>query len=188
MDNDAARLVLINGAPGSGKSTLAQMYVDEHPLTLALDIDIVRTMFGRWLDQPVEAGLMARSMALQMARVQLTAGRDVLVPQFLGRLDFLLELERLCSQIGAEFIELVLLSSPQEASDRFVKRSRSPESLAHYDAQALLERGGGVGELPAMYDRLLEVVASRPRTLTVMTVDGHVEQAYRDLLAQIDGE
>lgn len=43
-----ARLVLINGAPASGKSTLAQMYVDEHPLTLALDIDVVRAMLGRW--------------------------------------------------------------------------------------------------------------------------------------------
>jgi predicted kinase len=49
-----ARLVLINGAPGSGKSTLARMYVDQHPLVLALDIDVVRAMLGRWLDDPSE--------------------------------------------------------------------------------------------------------------------------------------
>ena len=42
-------LVLINGAPASGKSTLARMYADEHPLTLALDIDVLRAMLGcRW--------------------------------------------------------------------------------------------------------------------------------------------
>jgi predicted kinase len=181
-----ARLVLINGAPASGKSTLAQMYIDEHPLTLAIDIDVVRAMLGRWLDQPIEAGLTARRMALEMARVQLSAGRDVLVPQFLGKLDFVLQLENLCRQVGAEFIELVLLSSPQDTADRFARRSRHPETSAHYDAQALLDRSGGAGELLAMNDRLLEVVASRPRTLTVTIVNGEVERAYRDLVAQID--
>ena len=50
----------------------------------------------------------------------------------------------------------------------------------------LLDRSGGAGELAAMYDRLLEVVASRPRTLTVTITDGEVERAYRDLVAQID--
>lgn len=36
-----------------------------------------------------------------------------------------------------------------------------------------------------MYARLLEVLAARPRTLTVATVDGQVEQAYQDLLAHL---
>jgi hypothetical protein len=121
-------------------------------------------------------------MALEMARVQLTTGRDVLVPQFLGRVDFVLELEALCRQIDADFVEVALLSSAHDVVRRFARRARRPETAAHRDASALLERSGGVGELPAMYDRLLEVVASRPRTLTVMTTDGEIEQAYRDLL------
>ena len=50
-------MVLINGAPGSGKSTLARRYVEEHPLALALDIDVVRGMLGGWLDHPVEGRL-----------------------------------------------------------------------------------------------------------------------------------
>lgn len=96
-----ARPVLINGAPGSGKSTLARMYVDDHQLALALDFEAVRAMLGHGLDEPTEAGLIARRMALEMARVQLTAGRDVLVPQFLGRPDFVVSLERLCHDVGA---------------------------------------------------------------------------------------
>lgn len=181
-----ARLVLINGAPGSGKSTLAQRYADAHPLTLALDIDVVRAMLGCWLDQPTQAGLMARAMAVEMARVHLRADRDVLIPQFLGRVDFIIELERLCQQVGADFVELALLSDPQVLIHRFVQRSGRPETAAHRDAAALLERSGGVGELPAMYDRLLAVVASRPGTRTVMTVTGEVDRAYRDLITLID--
>lgn len=181
-----ARLVLLNGAPASGKSTLARMYVDEHPLALALDIDVVRAMLGRWLDHPVEAGLIARSMALEMARVQLGAGRDVLIPQFLGRLDFLLQLESLAHHVGADFIEVVLVNNPQDAADRFARRSRHPETSAHRDAQALLDRSGGASELHAMHDRLREVVATRPRTITVPTTDGEIDQAYRDLRAHLD--
>jgi hypothetical protein len=64
---DVTRLILINGAPGSGKSTLARMFVHDHPLALALDIDTVRGMLGRWLDEPTQAGLIARRMALEMA-------------------------------------------------------------------------------------------------------------------------
>ncbi len=180
-----ARLILINGAPGSGKSTLARMYVDDHPLALALDIDTVRAMLGRWLDEPTEAGLIARRIALEMARVQLAAGREVVVPQFLGRLEFVFALDRLCHDVGAEFVELALLSSPQEAVDRFVRRSANSETAEHRDAQHLLDRSGGIDALPGLYDRGLKVLANRPRTRTVVTVDGQVARAYRDLLNQV---
>lgn len=180
-----ARLVLINGAPGSGKSTLARRYAEEHSLTLVLDIDVVRAMLGRWLDEPGQAGLIARRMALEMARVQLLTGRDVVVPQFLGRLDFVLALQQLCDDVGAEFVEVVLLSDRQDAVQRFTRRSARPETAEHRDAAALQERSGGLDAFPEMYDRLLAVVARRAATRIVQTVDGQVEQAYRDLLAHI---
>ena len=121
---------MINGAPGSGKSTLARMYVEEHPLALALDVDVVRGMLGGWLDRPVEAGLIARRMTLAMARVQLLSGGDVLVPQYLGRVDFVLELEELSRDVGADFVEIVLLSDPQDTSARFARRAAHPETAA----------------------------------------------------------
>jgi hypothetical protein len=37
-----------------------------------------------------------------------------------------------------------------------------------------------------MYRRLLEVVASRPGTRTVVTMAGEVDRAYHDLLAHIN--
>jgi predicted kinase len=180
------RLVLINGAPGSGKSTLARRYVNEHPLTLALDIDVVRSMLGGWLDQPRQAGLLARRLALAMAEAQLSSGRDVVMPQFLGRLDFVLDLERLCADVGAEFIEVALLSNADDAAWRFTRRSEDPQSQGHRDAAALLERGGGVDGLPQMYARLLDVVAKRPATRIVVTVDGEIEHAYRQLVGHVE--
>lgn len=181
------RLVLINGAPGNGKSTLGGRYVREHPLALALDIDVVRSMLEGWLDQPTEAGLLARRLALAMARVQLLTGRDAVVPQFLGRLDFVLELEQLCVDVGAQLVEVALLSDAQDAARRFLRRSAVPVSEGHRDASVLLERLGGEDALLQMYGQLLDVVAERPTTRTISTVDGDIEQAYRALVVHIDG-
>jgi len=177
------RLVLINGAPGSGKSTLGGRYVDEHQLALALDIDVVRAMLGGWLDQPTEAGLLAR----RLARAQLLSGLNVVVPQFLGRLDFVHELKQLPVDVGAQFVEVALLSDAQDAARRFLRRSAAPLSDGHRDAAALLERLGGVDTLPQMYARLLELVAQRPATFIIATVEGEIEQAYRALVGHLDG-
>jgi predicted kinase len=181
-----ARLILINGAPGSGKSTLARRYGQDHPLALALDLDTVRGLLGGWLDRPVDAGLAARRLALAMARVHLLSGRDVLVPQFLGRLDFVLELDALARELDVELLEIALLSDPVEAGVRFARRSARPQTREHRDAAALQERSGGAAGLGELYDRLLTVIAMRPATRTVLTVDGEVEQTYRRLLDQID--
>jgi predicted kinase len=76
------RLILLNGPPACGKSTLAQRYADEHPLTLNLDVDRVRSLIGRWREDPPAAGLLARAIALAAARTHLASGHDVVVPSF----------------------------------------------------------------------------------------------------------
>ena len=181
-----ARLLLINGAPGSGKSTLARRYVADHPLALALDIDVVRAMLGRWMDLPWDAGTLARRLALEMARVHLLADRDVVVPQFLGRVDFVQELEAVGDLAGATFVELVLLSDPQNAAACFTRRSADPRTQEHRDAAALQELSGGDAALPAMYQAMMELVASRPKTRRVVTVEGLEDCAYAELLAHLE--
>jgi predicted kinase len=96
-----AVLVLLNGPPASGKSTIAQRFVDARPLSLNLDIDVVRGTLGDRLDNPSTAGLTARSLALVMAETHLAAGRDVIVPQFLGHTDFIGQLANAAERSGA---------------------------------------------------------------------------------------
>jgi predicted kinase len=181
-----SRVVLLNGAPGSGKSTLARIYAERHPLTLALDLDLLRSMLGSWLDQPTEAGLIARRMAIEAARVQLLAGRDVIVPQYLGRMQFVLELEQLAAQTGTAFIEIALIGNAEDLAARFYRRSAQPETAAHLDAAQLQERSGGAAALHQMSDRLLDLVSHRPRTLRIDSIDGQIEATYTALAAAIE--
>ena len=179
--------MLINGAPGSGKSTLARRWVDDVPLSLALDIDAVRSMIGRWLDSPTHAGELARAMALEMGRTHLGAGHDVVVPQFLGRVDYVLALERLSAECDADFVEVALVSDAVDIQRRFARRSVDPQNDRHVEAAALLELSGGLDALPEMYDQLLAVIAQRPRTRTIVVVDGDRDATYAALLEQLAG-
>jgi len=145
------------------------MYVDEHPLALNLDVDQIRSLIGGWRDA-AESGLLARAIALAAARTHLVAGHDVVIPQFLGRVAFLEQVELLAREVGADFHEIVLLDSKANSLRRFV--SRGDATKAHV----------GPAELSVMYDRLLSVIAARPGARVVPTVAGQVERAYQDFL------
>lgn len=185
-----ARLILINGAPGSGKSNLARRLAADaqasSPLALVLDIDVVRGLLGRWLETPGDAGILARRHALAMIDIQLQEGRDVIVPQFLGRIDFVLQLDDAAARHGVPFIEIALVSSPDDATRRFIRRSASPENATHRDARDLQrQQPGGDEAVARMYEAMLAVVAQRPATHRVETVDGDEDGTYARLLAAI---
>lgn len=145
-------------------------------------------MLGRWLDEPVQAGQLARAMALEMARVHLVAGHDVLVPQLLGRLPFVEELAKLAGETNRPFVEIALLAtSRDEATKRFHRRSDRGELLVHRDAQALAQQGPDLDEqLGDYYTAVLTVVDGRPGTCTITTVEGEIDQAYAELLRCLD--
>jgi predicted kinase len=128
--------------------------------------------------------LLARAIALAAARTHLAAGHDVVIPQFLGRATFIEHVERLAHEVGADFLEIVLLDSKENTLRQFAERGHAAADPTHVEAQDMLERSGGLDELSAMYDRL-SVLASRPTAKVVPTTTGQVEQAYQDLLSTL---
>jgi predicted kinase len=178
------RLIMLNGSPAMGKSTLALRFVADHPLALCLDVDRVRGLLGRWDEHASEAGRLARTMALAMATVHLLAGRDVIVPQLLGRTDFLERLEQTAVDTGSAFYEVVLSDTLPNALARFAARADDPALREHHRLAEHL--AGGVAGVTAMYERVHDVARTRPRTRVLTTAAGDVEGAYRQLLAALD--
>lgn len=126
-----SRLVLINGAPGAGKSTLAQALAQDRPMTLALDIDVLKHSLGRWADDPASSGTHARRLALTLAREQLATGHDVVVGQYLARTPFIDDLAALASAVAAEFREVVIDMTEDALRERLSHRTAGPTRREH---------------------------------------------------------
>lgn len=120
-------LVLINGAPGAGKSTLAAALVQDRPQALALDIDQIKHSLGGWADDPQSSGLQARRITLAMVRQQLGDGFDVVIGQYLARTEFIDALEELAREVGARFVQAILIVEPEELARRLEQRRCRPD-------------------------------------------------------------
>ncbi len=178
--------MLVNGPPASGKSTVAAGLVGRRPLALALDIDTIRSLLGRWRVDPTEAGLAARRLALAMASTHLGEGHDVIVPQFLAREQFIDDLADVAHRCDARFVEVALTMSRAAAIGAFERRSATPDSQQHRDAAADVERAGGVRALAAMYDAYVDLLARRPGARRVDVVDNDVDGTIDRIEAIID--
>ncbi|MCE6996788.1 ATP-binding protein [Saccharothrix sp. S26] len=163
------RLIALNGPPGCGKSTIARRYAEDHPPALALDVDRVRDLIAGDLG---EAGRLARDIAIAAARVHLTSGHDVIVPQFLGRPEFLDRLSALAAELDVPYYEVVLLDSEDNAIRRFTERGTVQATPA---------------ELSAMYDNLQRIITARSPHV-IPSVEGDPAHTYQALLAVLNGQ
>ncbi|SEP51804.1 hypothetical protein SAMN04489732_117122 [Amycolatopsis saalfeldensis] len=135
----------------------------------------MRALIGGWRDDPSGAGLPARELAIAAARAHFQAGHDVVIPQLLGRWEFLDRLEALAQEAGASFHEIVLWDSKDEILRRFAERPPRPE---HPDATP--------AEVAALYDRLEALLETRSRAHVVPVSAGRVDDAYRAFLSRLD--
>ncbi len=165
---------------------MARRYVDERFGVLDLDIDRVRDMLGGWRERFAESGELARTLALGMAATHLTAGRDVVLPRYLGRLSEIDRFERVALESGAEFREVFLMDDRQRSVERFFRRGAGDQDPWHEQVRRVVEQQGGPTALAAMYDQLTGVLAARPAAVTLTSVENEIQATYRDLVALLD--
>jgi predicted ABC-type ATPase len=167
---------------------LAQLYVDNHPGVLNLDIDQVRGLIGGWRDQFAKTGEIVRPIALTMASTHLRGGRDVVMPQYLGRVSEIERFEAAAHTGGAVFCEVILMDAKQRSVERFTRRGAGGELPWHRQVQEIVERDGGLALLADMHDQLTHVMAARPNAIVLPSTEGAIRQTYEALTAILDAQ
>lgn len=179
------RLIHLNGPPGIGKSTLARRYVDEHPGVLNCDVDVLRSLVGGWRDDFNGAGELIRPAALAMIGAYLASGHDVVFPQMLVDPAELAKFEASATEVGAEFVEIMLMDSAAASLDRFHRRGG--EDPWHDHVRAIVDELGGDALLRRTHQGLEALSAQRPTIALVDSREGEEERTYRAVLGALAG-
>lgn len=179
------KLIILNGPLGIGKSTLASRYADEHPLTLRLDIDDIRTYISHWRDKDEQSADSSKKMALAMAKVHLSLGYDVVIPQIIRKVELLERFEQVAKEANADFKEVLLLVNKEEAISRFKERSYAQGHASGFRPGGLIDTGGRETKLATMYDDMISTTNERPNTIIIEPEYGNIDSTYRELIEKI---
>lgn len=179
-----ALLIHLNGAPGVGKSSLARRYLEDHPLALLVDIDGIRSALGCW-ERVEDSKVVARALAVAMAEQHLRNAHDVVVPQYLGRPDFIETLEALARGCNARFVEVVLEAPMAVAADRFRDRRMELVSRGEPHPQTDVADDAVEVAIDDAHWRISRLTAGRLDAVMI-NADQPIEDAYADLVAALD--
>lgn len=188
QDVAIARLILVNGPPASGKSTLARRYVDGHDGTVLVEFDTLRMTLPNWQEDETTR-LAARELAGLEVAAQLGANRDVVMPQYFGRLGYIAVLEDLAHEHGATFVEVILATKAELAIDRFrARRQAMAERRERHPELEIIDADVEPFIVDAV-ERLTRLATARPGTHVIPVERGASErEVYRRLRSVLGDE
>lgn len=153
---------------------------------MLVEVDELRMTLPGW-EADEGTRLTARDLAGAAIVEHLGAGRDVVMPQYFGRLGYILLMDELAGQHGAVFIEVVLDVPVATAIDRFWARRRAMVALGQRHPERDLADDEVEPFIREAVDRLARLPDLRPASRVVpVDPDLSAQDVYDRLLVAVD--
>ena len=132
------------------------------------------------------AGALIRPAALAMIKAYLASGHDVVLPQMLINPTELARFEGCAVDVGAQFVERVLMDTSTSSVARFHRRGASDvDDPWHDQVRAIVAANGGDDELTRCHTALERLLAERPHSVAIVSAEGAVDETYRTLIESL---
>ena len=154
---------------------------------MLVEVDELRMTLPGW-EEDEATRLAARDLAGAAIDEHLRAGRDVVMPQYFGRLGYIVLLDDLAQQHGAVFVEVVLEVPAETAIDRFWARRRAMAERDERHPERDLADDEVEPFIREAVERLARLPGARPGSRVVaVDPDASEDDVYRDLLVALEG-
>ena len=121
-----------------------------------------------------------------MIQAYLDNGHDVVLPQMLLDPSELARFQDCADNVGAEFIECVLMDTSSTAVERFHRRGATdPEDPWHSQVRAIVADEGGDEVLRRSHAAPEQLLDGRPDAIRINSVDSEMEGTYRAVLQAV---
>jgi hypothetical protein len=142
---------------------------------LKCDVDVLRTLIGGWKHDFARAGALIRPAALAMIEAYLREGNDVVFPQMVIDRAELARFEASATNVGAQFVERMLIDTREASVARFHRRGHSePGDAWHEHVRTIVTAEGGDAVLARNHAALERRLADRPSTVPMRLMSWRV--------------
>ncbi len=143
-------------------------------------------MISHWRDEKETSAPISKKMALEMARINLAAGNDVIIPQIIQTEELADSFKALSKECGADYIEVLLFVEKEEAIRRFIKRGQEDGNPTGFRPGGIIDTGGREIKLAEMYDNMIELSERKNDVIRIEPVLGDIDGTYSALLEKIN--
>lgn len=173
------KCILLNGFAAAGKTTIAKKYINDHPMALVIEGDELVVNIGQWTKNEPQARAQVFEFTKLLLTAHLARGYDVILPYLVTNTSHVEEFEKITQDNGAEFYEVLLHNSHDDAVGRLLQRGSWGEVGLPPVTQSDLPQ---IEKDLAHMENLLQ---ERPNAKIIHTAGNSINETYAEFLKYI---
>ena len=173
-----SKLIILYGFAASGKTTIAKKYIDDHPLSITIEGDLIIEMIGQWRKFEDSARELVYKHTCSIVRNHLQSGHTVILPYLLTNATHIESFKAIATEVGCSFYEIYLKEDKEAAISRLLKRG----TWGEVDSPLLTDTDTDRPEIKTLFGTMKREMAKRNDVTSCKVTIGDINTTYQSFL------